>query len=180
VFCNFVANALCVVHSVIDVQIELTAPLPPILPARTTRIDWIYLLLMRSIISSSTYPKRQGAEFITDAACKSRTAYTGTSTKIAFSVDGLQIGQPKHFLFSKRDSGSFSVRVVAVVDGSSSVAVSTADPPPKFPLLSEQRALVTYFEAVCFVETLLWSDCFDHECRCQLWTPRASETCRLR
>jgi hypothetical protein len=91
----------------------------------------------------------QGAEFnLADTACKSRTNYTGSGNKLAFSVGGLQIGQPKHFLFSKLDSGSFSVRVHAIVDGSSSAVVSVADPPPKFPLLTEQRALVTYFEAV--------------------------------
>ena len=72
----------------------------------------------------------------------------GSRSKLSFSVAGLQVGQPKSFLFAKQASGSFSVRAVAVVDGASAVAVSVTDPEPIFPLLTEQRALVTYLEAV--------------------------------
>jgi len=67
---------------------------------------------------------------------------------LSFSVAGLQVGQPKSFLFSKQPSGSYSVRAVAIVDGSSAAAVSATDPEPNLPLLSNQRALVTYLEAV--------------------------------
>jgi hypothetical protein len=60
----------------------------------------------------------------------------------------LQYGQPRHFAFRILHPGSFSVRVVAVVDGSSAVAVTCVDPEPKFPLLTEQQALVSYLQAV--------------------------------
>jgi hypothetical protein len=37
---------------------------------------------------------------------------------------------------------------VAVVDGSSVVALTSVDPEPKFPLLTEQRALASYMQAI--------------------------------
>ncbi len=97
----------------------------------------------------------QGDEFnVADTPCKLRSNYVlsqDSTRKLSFSVGGLQIGQPKNFLFSRVGSGSFSVRAVAIVDGNSAVAVSVTDPPPSFPLLTEQRALATYYEAVRFL-----------------------------
>ena len=97
----------------------------------------------------------QGDDFkVADTACKLRSNYVlspDSTRKLQFSVGGLQIGQPKNILLSRAGFGSFSVRAVAIVDGSSAVAVSVTDPPPKFPLLTEQRALVTYYEAVRFL-----------------------------
>ena len=77
---------------------------------------------------------------------------TGSQSKLTFSVSGLQIGQPKNFLFAKQPSGSFSIRAVAIVDGTSAVAITSTDPEPVFPLLTEQRALVTYLDAVSTLE----------------------------
>ena len=98
------------------------------------------------------FPFIQNAEFnVADAACIARSNFVvseGSTRKFTFSVGGLQLGQPKHFLFSKTGSGSFSVRATAIVDGTTAVAISVADPPSRFPLLSEQRALATYFDAV--------------------------------
>ncbi len=145
-FCNFIANAMCVVHSVIDVEVELTVFSPPP-PSSRLRV----LIPLKSHILSAT----QDAEFnAADTACKSRSNYTlaeGSNRKLSFSVGGLQVGQPKHFLFSKAEASSFSVRAVAIVDGTTAVAISVSNPPPRFPLLIEQRALVTYFEAVRFL-----------------------------
>jgi hypothetical protein len=64
------------------------------------------------------------------------------------SLTTLQYGQPRHFVFKLERSGSFSVRAVAVVDGSSVVALTSVDPEPKFPLLTEQRALASYMQAI--------------------------------
>ena len=146
VFCNFIANAMCVVHSVIDVEVELTVLSPPH-PSSRLHVS----IPLKISFPSST----QDAEFnAADTACKSRSNYTlaeGSNRKLSFFVGGLQIGQPKHFLFSKVEASSFSVRAVAIVDGTTAVAISVSNPPPRFPLLIEQRALVTYFEAVRFL-----------------------------
>jgi hypothetical protein len=97
----------------------------------------------------------QGDDFnVADTACQLRSNYVlsqDSTRKLSFSVGGLQIGQPKSILLPRAGSGSFSVRAVAIVDGTSAVAVSVTDPPPKFPLLTEQRALATYYEAVRFL-----------------------------
>jgi hypothetical protein len=88
-----------------------------------------------------------------DSSWLARSNFTlapGSTNKLTFTVGGLQVGQPKHFLFSKVDAGSFNVRAVAIVDGTTSVAVSVANPPPRYPLLTEQRALAIYYEAVRF------------------------------
>ncbi len=156
VFCNFIANAMyrthafhlcvpfdtvcrCVAYSVIDVQLEL-----------------------------------QGAAWdLSDVACKTQSNYTNHAARphaITFSVAGLQVhssaaaspvtrltfslvihqyGQPKHFLFSKLPSGSFSIRAIAIVHGKSAACFNCTDPQPEFPLLTEQRALVSYMHAMC-------------------------------
>ena len=177
VFCNFIANAMyahsvydfhhctmfntvcrCVAYSVIDVQLEL-----------------------------------QGAAWnLSDHACQFQSNYTNKaaqhlSSRITFSVGGLQVhssaaaspvtrlpfslvthqyGQPKHFLFSKLASGSFSIRAIAIVHGKSAVCFSCTDPEPNIPLCTEQRALVSYMEAVTFA--VCKCPRFDVACSCQL------------
>ncbi len=131
----------------------------------------------------SPFPLIQNAELnVADSACNSRSNFVvsaGSPRKFTFSVSGLQVGQPKHFLFSKTGSGSFSVRATAIVDGTSAVAITVADPQPLFPLLSEQRALATYFDAVrvpCHLE-LAFGDCL---CRFRLLMQLVSEASPLR
>jgi len=51
-------------------------------------------------------------------------------------------------MFKIQRSGSFSVRALAIVNGSSAVALTCVDPQPQFPLLTEQRALVSYMKAI--------------------------------
>jgi hypothetical protein len=59
-----------------------------------------------------------------------------------------QHGQARHIAFDIKHSGSFSVRAMAVVGGSTAVTLSCVDPQPKFPLLTEQKALALYLQAI--------------------------------
>ena len=65
-------------------------------------------------------------------------------------MTALQYGQPRRFMFKLKRSGSASlcVRALAIVHGSSTVALTCVEPQPSLLLLTEQRALATYLQAI--------------------------------
>ena len=148
VFCNFIANAMyahsihdfyhcimsntmcrCVAYSVIDVQLELQGA------------TWNHRYHDAGQPHAITFSVA-GLQVHSSAAAS-------PVTRLTFSLVTHQYGQPKHFLFSKLPSGSFSIRAIAIVHGKSAACFNCTDPQPEFPLLTEQRALVSYMHAMC-------------------------------
>jgi hypothetical protein len=116
---------MCVVYPTIDVQIELENA------------------CFQAGTSQHSYPKK-----VTFPASGLQARSNALHVNPALCITALQLGQPRHFIFKLEHSGSFSVRAVAIVNGSSAVALSCVDPVPKFPLLTEQRALASYLQAI--------------------------------
>ncbi len=52
------------------------------------------------------------------------------------------------FKLQRSGPGSLSVRALAIVHGGSSVALTCVEPQPQLLLLTEQRALATYMQAI--------------------------------
>ena len=165
VFCNFIANAMyahsihdfhhcimsntmcrCVAYSVIDVQLELQGA------------TWNHRYHDAGQPHAITFSVA-GLQVHSSAAAS-------PVTRLPFSLVIHQYGQPKHFLFSKLASGSFSIRAIAIVHGKSAACFSCTDPEPNVLLCTEQRALVSYMEAVTFA-VCKCPRC-DLACSCQL------------
>jgi hypothetical protein len=120
---------MCVAYSVIDVQIELENA------CFTT--------------SASVQAAAPSKMTFTASAIQASTPQPHASHALSVSrLTTLQYGQPRHFIFKLQRSGSFSVRALAIVHGSSVVALACVDPQPKFHFLTEQRALASYMQAV--------------------------------
>ena len=51
-------------------------------------------------------------------------------------------------MFKIQSSGSFCVRVLAIVHGSRAATLTCVDPEPQLLLMTEQRALASYMRAI--------------------------------
>lgn len=51
-------------------------------------------------------------------------------------------------MFKMQRSGSFCVKALAIVHGSSAVSLTLVNPEPQLPLLTDQRALAAYMRAI--------------------------------
>ena len=120
---------MCVVYPTIDVQIELENA-----------------CFQAGASQHSADPKK--VTFAASGLQARSSLPNALHVNPALCMTALQLGQPRHFIFKLEHSGSFSVRAVAIVNGSSAVALSCVDPVPKFPLLTEQRALASYLQAI--------------------------------
>jgi hypothetical protein len=126
-FCNTLL--MCVAYPTIDVQLELENACFKVGGSRQAADPRKVTFAAGGIQAGSTQPR---ALPLHPVLC----------------LTPLQFGQPRHFVFKLQHSGSFSVRAVAIVNGSSTVALTCVDPEPKFPLLTEQRALASYLQAI--------------------------------
>ena len=144
VFCNFIANAMCVCAS-----------------SRSIFCNTLLMCVAYSCIDVQI--QLENASFQTSASI-----HAAAPGQLSFAASGLQAsttcvvcvqlsvpcfttlqyGQRRHFMFKLQPSASFSVRARAVVHGSSAVALTCVDPQPQFPLLTEQRALASYLQAI--------------------------------
>jgi len=185
VFCNFIANAMYAhtIHVFLAFHSTPCAGASRI-PSSTCNLSCkaqpgttVTSPARRSPTTATTRRNHTPSHFPSQAYRCTQALRLHLSHVPPFLTRHLQYGQPKRFLFSKLPSGSFSIRAIAIVHGKSAVCFSCTDPEPEYPLLTEQRALVSYMHAVCKCHTQTHRHTHTHTRRCSL--PLSARTRRL-